>query len=148
MLDLSPDQAGRMTMYLRTDEMLEQWNIALGARKGLFVIDYTGHTPVLIVGCANCKPEVWLILDTRSKRMLRNQLQQADLKLMTDDLTARLAKLGGKVQFVYDVRRDGSKWATLQFAHIDGHNTVAGLVHQRKRGRSRPFGQLALPEGW
>lgn len=147
-MTLSLSQAGRMTMYLLTDELLAEWNTALAPRKGLFVIDYTSHNPALIVGCANCKPEPWLILDTKGKRMLRRQLEQDDLRLMTDDLTARLAKHGARLQFVYERRADGSKWASLLFAAEGGNNTVAGLVHQRKRSRSKPFGQMALPEGW
>lgn len=147
-LGLSGQQAGRLTMFLVTDALVQEWNTAIAARKGYFLIDYTAHSPVLLVGAANCTIEPWLILDTRAKKMIRRALKQDALALMTDDITARLAKHQALLQFVYRKERDGRKVCTLQFAATGGNSTAAALVHQHKGLRSAPFGLFELPSSW
>lgn len=148
MSGLSKNQRGRLTMFLLTPDLIEEWNQAVRVRHAFFQIDYKTHWPTLLIGSEHHEPEIWQTIDTRRRAVLHNRLLPSDLALVVDDIQRRLAKHEAVLQFRWDKNKQKQQRAILQFAAAGGANVTSVLITAKKGTISEPFGQFGLTEKW
>ncbi len=147
-LGLAPRAADRLTMELLEEQLLDAINIPLRARRGQFRIDYTGHSPLLLVRAAGCEPELLCTMDTRSQYMVTRVPTSPDLARMMADTKWRLDGLNASIALAHDKDRQMRRRVRLQLTSRDSRHialTLHGTYKGWKSDWIGPFGPGVKP---
>ena len=105
---MQPELRDKLIVALSLEEVLNQLNKALKARKGVITLDFRGHSAQVFIEMPGVPKHLWFDTNRRTKVCLHYHPKDLSLRALTDDLHERLrtqdAKLGIGVKRMKDQR--------------------------------------------
>lgn len=137
----------KLVMSLITPDLIEEWNIAVRARRLYFVLDYTTHTPKLLIGSQDVDPEVWMSLDTRTHTHTIHALKDEHLRLGAKDLRDRFMKHEAALFLKHKKNKQKQQFVSLGIT-ANAAGVITTVLDTIKKGAMKSYVQFALNERW
>lgn len=137
-------QREKLLVALVADDAVNILNTVFKARGLIFHLDYTDHSPKLLVSRPGVDPEVFISADARSKKSWFHPVKNPDLQSALIDLMERLNKIEARLLLVIQKDKQGKRWAKLQL-HVAGSRGIALTILDINRGQKISDHEFCLP---
>lgn len=134
--DITPLTRDKLVVVLMLEDVVNQLNLALKARKASLTLDYTGPQPRTVITMPGSKPHVWFVADRRTKKSMGFRPADPDLRALTDDITHRLSKHDAQLGMGITRLRDQRYMCKLMVFFKDSERIVISLMHAIKNQSS------------
>lgn len=132
---LLASQKERLVLALLANDITTVLNTVCKARGLTFHLDYTEHTPHLLISRPGVDPRLLMSFATRIKRcVFVTSPMHPDLDSAIHDLFTRLAKLDARMILVAERDKQHRWWAKLQ-VHVSGARTLALTILDVQKGK-------------
>lgn len=147
--DLTPLTKDKLLVVLSLEDVINQLNTALRARKATLTVDFTQNTPRLFVEMPGLPKHLWMEANPRTRLCLAYHSKFLDLEALIQDIISRLAKFDAHLTM--GVKRmkktDALPICKLMVIFRDSNRVVLGLMHATKHKRHSQQ-QFLIPEAF
>lgn len=140
--------ASHLELALVMPDAIEAWNTVVRVRKLTLVVDYTTHTPMLMVGVPSVSPLMWMLVDTRRKKHIKLRVMgHPDVQHAVDHLDEALAKVGLRLTLMF--KRDAQQRKTVSMRLVSNTGgPMTAVLHTVPKGSRVEYQEFKLTDKW